>query len=284
MSVTSAPGLMLLGFFDEKRAVRQILNGVCVCRDTRPEILRARWRDARKQRGAPIARAGLPDLADPSTAMNTHIADVRALERLQGGIDGLPFEVKMVEAGKVLAVQAGVREDRVANMQGVLGSAPSDQLLASLFLPLQSGLDFGEVQVDEGPPIRWITRNPNALVSGRAAAYDANTRKFQMIFVIGEREPCVIVAEFKGKYFLKNGYHRVIAALRAGVTHIPALVVRATDWRHVNDQLGKDWFFDASTLMQDLPTISHFANGCRVEIRLWELNLVFSEATAYQPV
>jgi hypothetical protein len=275
---------MLLGFFDERRAVRQILNQVCVCRDTRPEILKMMWRDARRQRGGTVAKAGAPAMTLTPATMDQHIKDVKALDRLQKGVDGLAFEVQMVEAGKLLALQAGVREDRVAIMQGILGAAPTDQQLVELFLPLKAGLDLGEVQVDEGPPIRWITRNPNAVVHGAAAAYDQAARQFQMVFFIGEREPCVTVAEYKGKYFLKNGYHRVLAAVRCGLDNIPALVVHAPGWDKVNPLLGKDWFFDPGTLTQEQPTISHFDNACRVEIRLFEQNLVFSQATSARPI
>jgi len=275
---------MLLGFFDERRAIRQILSKVCVSPNPRSEILKATWRNHQKQRGAAIARAGVPNMTPTPPTMDAHIGAVKALDRLKNGVDDLGFDVQMVEVKTLLAFQAGVFEDKVASMQAVLGAAPTDQALAELFLPLKAGLDPKDIQIDQGPPVKWMTRNHNAVVHGAAAGHDPATGQFSMIFVIGEREPCVQAVEFKGKYFLKNGYHRVVAAMRCGVTHIPALVVHAPNWAKVNPALGQDWFFDAGTLMQELPTVSHFASGCQVAIRLWELNLVFSQTTLYRAV
>lgn len=36
------------------------------------------------------------------------------------------------------------------------------------------------------------------------------------------------VMHFQGRYYLRNGYHRVVGAIEAGLTEIPALIVEAT--------------------------------------------------------
>ena len=49
-------------------------------------------------------------------------------------------------------------------------------------------------------------------------------------FAIGSGLPQMSVAEFQGRYILKNGYHRAVALLRAGITEAPCLVVHAKNY------------------------------------------------------
>jgi hypothetical protein len=43
-------------------------------------------------------------------------------------------------------------------------------------------------------------------------------------FVVEQSESYLSVAGVNGRYFLRDGYHRAYGLLRAGITHVPALV------------------------------------------------------------
>jgi hypothetical protein len=59
------------------------------------------------------------------------------------------------------------------------------------------------------------------------------------------------VAEFRRRWFLRDGYHRAYRLLRAGVHHVPVVVIRA----RTMDELGatQSWFFDEEQLFSPCP-------------------------------
>ncbi|MBB5342291.1 hypothetical protein [Tunturibacter empetritectus] len=63
--------------------------------------------------------------------------------------------------------------------------------------------------------------------------------------------PFFEVAEFRGRWFLRDGYHRAYHLLQAGVNRIPAVVIYA---RSI-EELGAtaSWFFDEEQLFSDRP-------------------------------
>jgi hypothetical protein len=58
--------------------------------------------------------------------------------------------------------------------------------------------------------------------------------------------PFFEVAEFHGRWFLRDGYHRAYRLLQAGVNHLPAVVIRA----RTIDEVGatQPWFFNEGEL------------------------------------
>ena len=62
-------------------------------------------------------------------------------------------------------------------------------------------------------------------------------------------------ARYRGRAFLRDGYHRAYRLLKAGVAHIPAVVVRAGTLK----ELGADqqWFFPESVLFSSHPPMVH---------------------------
>lgn len=285
MPVTQSPGLLLLGFFREPQALA-ILNSLCVCPDSRRQALKAICLQARTTRGGAVARAGVPEILEIPPQLKAYTDQVAALDRLKGGVAGLPFEPKMVEIGRLMAIQAGVFVDRVAEIEATLGAAPDARGLAEVCLPLDGRLDINDVSLDTATlPMKVVSRNPNVSVLGWAAAIqDPATGLLPMLFLVGQREPCIQVIEFGGRYYLRNGYHRAVAAMRVGVTHMPALVTHGTSWASVHEQLGQGWLFDARVLGEQMPTLSHFELGYKLPLRMWEYDLEFSLKTVQRRI
>jgi hypothetical protein len=63
--------------------------------------------------------------------------------------------------------------------------------------------------------------------------------------------PFFEVAELRGRWFLRDGYHRAYRLLRAGVHQLPAVVIRARSL----EELGatEPWFFSEKVLFSDRP-------------------------------
>jgi hypothetical protein len=286
MSVSHSPGLLLLGFFREPQALA-ILNSLCVCPDTRRHALQAICLDARKSRGGAVSKAGVPEILEIPPELKAYAGQVAGLDRLRDGVAGMAFEPEMVEIRPLLAIQAGVFLDRVAEIEATLGTAPSPQTIAEVCLPLDAKLDLRDVTaIDVSKlPMQLLTRNPNVSVVGwDVANQDPTTGVLPMAFFVGQREPCMQVIELGGKYILRNGYHRAVAAMGRGITHMPALVMHGTSWANVHEDLGKGWFFDARVLGEQMPTISHFEAGYKLPLRMWEFALEFSLKSVPRPI
>src|SRR5713101_3216452 len=135
MSVTSSPGLLLLGFFEEPQAMG-VLGRLCVCPDTRPHALKALWSDARRRRGGPVKSGGQPDIASVPPELEEYANKIRALPRLQAGLDGMAVEVHMVEISRICAYQAGVFLDRVFGAERSIADPGDLPAIAEMCLPL----------------------------------------------------------------------------------------------------------------------------------------------------
>jgi hypothetical protein len=59
------------------------------------------------------------------------------------------------------------------------------------------------------------------------------------------------VAEFRGRWFLRDGYHRAYCLLQAGVHRIPAVVIYARTIGEVG--ANEPWFFSEEQLFSDRP-------------------------------
>ena len=71
--------------------------------------------------------------------------------------------------------------------------------------------------------------------------------------------PFFEVARFRDRWFLRDGYHRAYALLKAGVFEVPAVIVEATNL----EELGatQPWFFSQEVLFSNAPPhVADFLN------------------------
>jgi len=99
----------------------------------------------------------------------------------------------------------------------------------------------------------------NLKVIGASADYDPATHSTFVKIEVGDVSNLVQVAHFNGRYYLRNGYHRAYAFAKAGVTHIPAVVLEMPDY---GSTLGGGAGF-VQPLMESpqAPTMQHFVDG-----------------------
>jgi hypothetical protein len=74
---------------------------------------------------------------------------------------------------------------------------------------------------------------------------------FQLPLSLYGGSPCFEVAELRGRWFLRDGYHRAYRLLQAGVHRIPAIVI----YTRTIDELGatEPWFFSEEELFSERP-------------------------------
>ena len=99
----------------------------------------------------------------------------------------------------------------------------------------------------DGMDIRLHSSNPDLQVRLSGNASHENRSPISLY----GGSPFFEVAEFRGRWFLRDGYHRAYRLLQAGVHQMPAVVIHA---RTIEELGATDpWFFDEEQLFSDRP-------------------------------
>lgn len=88
------------------------------------------------------------------------------------------------------------------------------------------------------------SENPNLQV--RLSAGNSETP-----FEIHGGSPFFEVAEYRGRWFLRDGYHRAHQLLRANIVHVPAVIIRARTLAELGPV--QPWFFSEDILFSSSP-------------------------------
>jgi hypothetical protein len=70
-------------------------------------------------------------------------------------------------------------------------------------------------------------------------------------FQIHGGSPFFEVAEYRGRWFLRDGYHRAYQLLRANIVHFPAVIIRARTLAELGPV--QPWFFSEDALFSSHP-------------------------------
>lgn len=184
------------------------------------------------------------------TADRTALDAIAARNDIQAAFASMIWEPSFVDLTKVLSIQ------QLVNMQGLdarvaLGESGSEALTA-LCLPTP-GPENLEASVDgDGLAITLSSANPNLRVTGLALAQVAvagDVRQAVQMFV-GIAASYLQVAEYRGRYFLRDGYHRAVGLLRRSTTIVPAVVIRARTQSELTPLVG---LFGEDVLFDDRP-------------------------------
>ena len=134
--------------------------------------------------------------------------------------------VKIADLSKVIALQPMVFSDHAE--ERTRSATPDDMsALANITLPIQLAPESLPLQFDPTRSTWMITsRNPNLRIFGQfSAPVDAGNG--QLVtgcgFLVKVMPSFVQVILHKGRYLLRDGYHRSIGLLAQGITHVPVL-------------------------------------------------------------
>lgn len=138
-------------------------------------------------------------------------------------------------------------------------SAPSKENWAALI-----ALSFGAPRpvvfdlIRDSVPHTYVLRSTNPDLQLRVSNDILNP------IVIHSGSPFLEVARYRGRWFLRDGYHRAYALLKAGVYRVPAVIVMA---RTLEELLGsaQPWFFSEEILFSsDPPHVTDFLDDALV--------------------
>ncbi len=119
--------------------------------------------------------------------------------------------------------------------------------------PALTALSFGPAKSVKCDLIRDASANTIVLRSTNPNLHFRTSSEVATLLSVHAGSPFFEVAHFRGRWFLRDGYHRAYALLRAHIFAIPAVIVQA----RTIEELGatRPWFFPEEVLFSDAPPI-----------------------------
>lgn len=257
------PGKSLVGFMDQQAAIGYLRNSCVQVGNSDDATLIAEWQIARSKLGAPMPRAGNPDIRDIPT---THAAYISLFasqpwiaNALNSTVAGAVF--RYVEIDPLLAFQIAIDDGRSNHHCAPFSLPPTLEQLLSTCLPMTPPEE--PVQIAQGAQSMLITSrslNFRALAQGFIGGAFVGMQ-------VGVALPLVHVVRLNGRCYLFNGFHRAYGAKMAGATHVPCLFREVFDAPSAG--INAPGTFELSLLESlDPPTLGHFSQGRAHDVSL----------------
>jgi hypothetical protein len=190
---------------------------------------------------------------DPRIDVPEEVSSALASQSLRADLieemDGLAWTTGVVDLTRLVCFQRRIIDDG----HHAASSLPAADDWASLI-----GIAFGPVA-----PIAYRITGRNASgITIESANPNLQFRAGQSIeapVVLHGGSPFLEVAEYRGRWFLRDGYHRAYRLLRSGITLMPSVIVHAGTLAELGPV--QPWFFDEDALFGVRPPlVSDFLN------------------------
>lgn len=194
---------------------------------------RVRIEAARKivaSRSAGIDQQGLVELPPPE--LDSHVAALRLTSAVAFFSEG--WEVAVVDLARICAFQPFVHTEDALERTSVA----TDLITAAMItLPLPQDNENLPVTYDPNQKtLTVISQNPNLRVT-EVFCGPVNGRPL-LGFHVQIIPSFLQVAQYQGRYYLRDGYHRAYGLLRRGVRRVPAFVRQVATFEQLGIQPG----------------------------------------------
>jgi hypothetical protein len=271
----SIPGLSLVGFLPEPAAMNYF-KLVCVYPPDCDDAQHAeRWATAVTQLGTQphVPDPGKPEIRDFPDGFETHLNSVRSTIRFQQVHASPDCSFKWIELAPLLAYQFHVLSDPPDLPS--FSTPPTADEIVNACLPLAGPqVPVGRVATGDANQGSVVYRSESLNFSvlgvlGGATGYEPQADLFPTGVAVGMRTPFVQVAQFDGRCYLRNGYHRAAQLLRAGATHLACIFQDVADYRLVDQRVGMGSTFDMPTMQsENPPSVAHFGDAVALHVPL----------------
>lgn len=225
---------VLLGWMDHEEAVR--VQQACRADTELSQAAVARSRSARERVAARRSGVDQRDVVTPlPKELDGYVEELR-----RNPATGQPFaegwSPSLVDLRRLCALQSNVftdsAEERVRGIDG--GDVHS---IAAVSLPATTASDF-RAWFDPARRSWVITApSPNLRIVGHLKE-DLPNAATGLGFAVAFGHSFLSAIRYQGRYFLADGYHRSVAFLRRGITHVPGLVRTLRDDESLNVPTG----------------------------------------------
>lgn len=216
-------GRVLIGWMPQEKAVKTLAGRDGSSRD--PDLINrvsAARRAVAERVGTFISEGAVFDLPEV-----LHAYAERVMERPEfGAYRRGGWKIRMVDLRKVCAVQEIVHLDHA--VQRFDGIAPDDiEAIARVCLPLEADTSAVKLHYSEHDRY-WMlsSENPNLNICAHFSENQqtGDGRTMPGYGFCAEAQPSFVqVVYHRGRYILRDGYHRTLGLVARGITHIPAV-------------------------------------------------------------
>ncbi len=217
-----------------------------------PMDLSEAWREAADiYQAVAIAEAypeELPGVFPLPDGMKAHCEAFLGTPHVQREFDQVPVAFGMVPLAHLIVALPRINMTTVAAHGQAIGAGTiTDLALAQLCLPLQAPSHALQLLEQRGDSATFASDNHDArLLQARALegvvpigrGHVAQTLALE----IGFPGNVLTVVRYQNRLILNNGYHRALALLKRGVTHVPAVIQVCRHWDHVGLVGGADLY------------------------------------------
>jgi hypothetical protein len=172
-----------------------------------------------------------------------------------GEFDGLAWQLAIVDLRKLIAFQRQIRFAGDGCFQ--IEPKPTWQHLLDLALP-----------VTRTQPRYAVSTAPNGKSLTIRSLCPSLTIQFgdqmksgldSVQLVAGTGSPYFEVASYRGRWFLRDGYHRSFLLLKQGICHVPAVVVHAETLAELG-AIGHKFFTEEALFSHRPPMVTDFVD------------------------
>lgn len=247
------PARALIGYMAKEEAI-QLLAGPGEPTN-RPTDLEAAWRRladrvvSRDRYEPMVPLVDTPNEIQPQLRAFSERPDVQAAMRPHDWTMGVIDLSRSVLSYQRIVMTRGA-ESRVQ------AAHPRDwQSILAVCLPAPAPEQFkGSFDAGQNAFTAW-SMNPNLRITGfgvGSATMPGAAEPQQVFgFTMSFGTKFVQVAEYKGRWMVRDGYHRVYGLLKGGIQQIPCVVVRAKTFEETG--AGRPGFFGYETMLGDRP-------------------------------
>jgi hypothetical protein len=183
-------------------------------------------------------------LAESSNSeLHAMLAEQETRADLQAEMAGLDWFLGIVDVRLLQAFQRRIILDSDARHAGV--PDPNDWVqLMELCFGKPKPIACEAVRGDASMTLRSVNSNLQFRFTGNSSNPIA----------IHSGSPFFEVAQYRGRWFLRDGYHRAYRCLQQGTVHLPAVIVKA----QTLEELGAErpWFFPEEVLLSATPPLA----------------------------
>ena len=247
-------GRALIGYFEREDAIA-VLNGGLPTPETDVSALEAKWRRFRDrvQEKPPLGPADpIVELSESTRALANR---VRERPDVKATMSALDWSIKLVDLRKpILSYQRIiVTQDAVSRVEAT--STEPDGLFA-VTLPEQEQIElqggFDKVQ----NAFTTSSLNPNLRIGGFSVVESQSptgtpTRLLGFALTLGSN--LVQLAEYRGRWMVRDGYHRLYGLMRRNVKFAPVIVVKARTFEETG--AARPGFFSYEVLYGEQPPL-----------------------------
>jgi hypothetical protein len=207
---------------------------------------------------AAALRKEVPDLEAKTRSFPPDVdgllSEIRRDERLPRTIKDWKWSFQEVEIDKLVCIQRYVDTPYA---DGISGALDLGTVEGRIRFCLTDEFRIRESEILEVPDEHTYAMKASGYdlrVMGSRATLDPKTRDRTVSFTVGWGHPFVQVAKLRGRYILKNGYHRAFALRKRGIEFLSCILLEANTYDDL-ECTGPPTFFGERSIMGAHPPV-----------------------------